>query len=226
MLFEARLAGVNVRGIHRLRPNRRSDMGHDADARSDRELMKAFVDGDGDAMRSLVDRYGPRIIQFATRFVGPDAACDVAQETFLALLQRPKDYNPGKDLAPWLFAIARNVALKGSRSKRRHPTVPLWEGNASDIRTPGPDPSQHLSEKEQHDELNAKLIRCLDDLNVEFRATLVLHLYGLKYVEIAQVLDCPANTVAGRLKRARSLLEGCFFGSGTQEPREDDHGHS
>ena len=44
---------------------------------------------------------------------GPDAAEDIAQEVFLALLRHPRRFDPARgSLRTYLIAIARNVALK------------------------------------------------------------------------------------------------------------------
>lgn len=87
--------------------------------------MELTQQGDGEACRALLDDLGPAIMNFLRKRVAdPQELEDVYQETFLALYQARRTYDPSRPLEPWLFAIARNVAADHSR---RHWARTRWQ---------------------------------------------------------------------------------------------------
>ena len=93
-------------------------------------LMKRLQEGDADACRALLDDIGPAVLQFLRkRIADPNELEDVYQEVFMALYEARHTYEPDRPLEPWLFTIARNVAVDHAR---RHWSRTSWEELTAD----------------------------------------------------------------------------------------------
>ncbi|MBI3721908.1 MAG: sigma-70 family RNA polymerase sigma factor, partial [Fimbriimonas ginsengisoli] len=79
---------------------------------SDDEAMRRVARGDSAALAALFDRYKLALFRFLYHLTGErDAAEDLVGETFLRVYQARARYRVGMGFTPWLFAIARNLAL-------------------------------------------------------------------------------------------------------------------
>jgi RNA polymerase sigma-70 factor (ECF subfamily) len=98
---------------------------NDKSARSEKwaQLMERAQRGDREAFRSLVNEIGPVITHLLRRKINDSSEIeDVCQETLIAICESLHTYEPSRPREPWLFAIARHVAVKhfhGSRSRAR-----------------------------------------------------------------------------------------------------------
>jgi RNA polymerase sigma-70 factor, ECF subfamily len=82
------------------------------------KLMQRWQQGDPNACQELLDDIGPSLTRFLRRRVAdPDELEDVYQEVFMAIFEARHTYQPGRPFEPWLFAIARNIAVDYSRRR-------------------------------------------------------------------------------------------------------------
>ena len=77
------------------------------------------------AFDELSHRYWTRIQRLLMSMLDHAAANDAAQESFLRAYHKIHLYDPQKSFAPWLFTIARRVALneKKRKSKRKEDSI-------------------------------------------------------------------------------------------------------
>ena len=82
--------------------------------------MARAQNGDRDAYRELLEELSPLLAAFLRRH-GADAheLDDLRQETLIAMHRARHTYDPGRPLEPWLFAIARSVAIDAHRRRAR-----------------------------------------------------------------------------------------------------------
>ncbi len=142
-----------------------------------------------------------RIFHFALQKVGNhEDALDVTQDTFLRLHRHWHRRDPSRPLAPWVYSIARNLAIdilrkRGARKENDIEDAPQHH--------PGPGP-EVLAEK---NELKATVWKAINGLAEPLREVIVLRdIHGLTYAEIAEALGVPATTVTSRLHDARQKL--------------------
>lgn len=86
----------------------------------DRELVERLLAGEEAAFVGLVNRYHGSLVRLARAFVASrDAAEDVAQETWLAVLNGLASFEGRSTLKTWIFQILTNRAkTRGQRDKR------------------------------------------------------------------------------------------------------------
>ncbi|MET9152285.1 sigma-70 family RNA polymerase sigma factor [Streptomyces griseoflavus] len=130
----------------------------------------------------------------------PQAADDLAQDTFLRALGSLHRFEGRSSARTWLLSIARRAVIDSYRhaSARPRPAdTDDWQAAAEGAQPrglPGFDDGVALAE-------------LLDALPAERREAFVLtQLLGLPYAEAAELSDCPVGTVRSRVARARSSL--------------------
>jgi RNA polymerase sigma-70 factor (ECF subfamily) len=84
-----------------------------------RALMLRYQQGDGDAVRELYARTAPMIQKYMSRWADWSKTQDLTQDTFLQVHRARRTYRPDLPLLPWMFSIARHVALTHLRSAGR-----------------------------------------------------------------------------------------------------------
>ena len=82
------------------------------------QLMRRLQQGDTDACRALLDDVGPALVHFLRRRIAdPHEVEDAYQEVFAAIFAARHTYEAGRPFEPWLFAIARNIAVDYTRRR-------------------------------------------------------------------------------------------------------------
>jgi RNA polymerase sigma-70 factor, ECF subfamily len=172
-------------------------------ARDDTALVEAMAAGDRDAFSEAFTRHRSDVYRFARHMTGSaDAADDVTQETFLALMQMPGRFDAARGtLRQYLLGIARNVVARRLRSHRWW--APVEDADRASSESNGHDPLEQLCRATDV----ARVQLAVQTLPTPYRDTLVLcDLLGLSYDEAASTLACPVGTVRSRLFRARQRL--------------------
>ena len=185
-------------------------------ALSDEELLIRFRAGETGAFAVLVRRYERELYGYLRRYVNDSTlAEDVFQNTFLQLYLKSAQYEAGRPVRPWLYTIATRQAIDALRRQNRHAVVSLEqavpdeaEGEAQNLieTLPGavPGPYDQTAERERRDRVRLEVDRLPEFL----RQVLILAYYqGLKYREIAEVLEIPVGTVKSRLHAALVKLQ-------------------
>jgi RNA polymerase sigma-70 factor, ECF subfamily len=181
---------------------------------SDEDLLTRFRKGHRDVFGTLVRRYQRELYGYLRRYLG-DAhmADDVFQTTFVQVFAKAAQYEPGRPVRPWLYAIATNQAIDALRRLGRHAAVSLEQTEAeSDGEKRGLIELLEAREADPFDNVDAaetrELVRgCLNRLPDVFRQVVLMAYYqGLKYQEIADALEIPLGTVKSRLHAAMVKL--------------------
>jgi RNA polymerase sigma-70 factor (ECF subfamily) len=180
--------------------------------RSDEELLLSYQQkGDRRDFAQLVKRYERELYNYLRRYLSDaEMAEDVFQATFLLVHLKCKQFEVGRRVRPWLYAIATNAAIDAQRRDRRHRAISLDRVGAQHsnheaarlvdvLSSPELDPSTQVSRRE-----NGQWVQeAVDDLSEPMRKVVHLVYYqGLKYREAAEVLDVPVGTVKSRLHAA------------------------
>jgi RNA polymerase sigma-70 factor, ECF subfamily len=173
-------------------------------AREEDELWQAATAGDTAALRRIYDRHAPSIHRFVRDLVRDDSvAADATQETFARAFQRLGALRDSGRLRPWLFGIARNVALEQGKARRRARRVAPVCDSVPREEIDALDPEALLLGREA-----AGVVRkALAHLGGDRRAVLLLRIdHGLSYDDIAQSMGWSLAKVKVEIHRARLAL--------------------
>ncbi len=177
----------------------------------DQDLIDACRAGKTSAYGVLVQRYQDRLYPTVLRLTGcAEDAQDLLQDTFFRAFRKLDRFHGESSFYTWIYRIAVNLALSGRR--RRKPVLRIGDGNGNGFEgesgEPVPehrecDPSLPLERAERD-----RLIQdALNALAADHRAVVIMKEYdGLRYEEIAAILNIPVGTVRSRLHRARCEL--------------------
>jgi RNA polymerase sigma-70 factor (ECF subfamily) len=140
---------------------------------------------------------------------------DLAQETFIKVLNGIRSYRPEFKFSSWIFKIANNAAIDHLRRKNLD-TLSL--DGAPNAETPDQmrattlqlgDRAESPLDEVENRELGTAIERAIALLRPEYRSCILLrHVEGYSYEEIAETLELPLGTVKTYIHRARNELRG------------------
>jgi len=187
------------------------------------ELIEAACKGELDPFNILVLRYQNLMYTQAFRLMGEsDTAEDVTQEAFIIAYRKLYTFRGGSFKA-WLLRIVTNLCYDELRRYKRRPITALepLDQNQEEIESPSwlTDPGESPEEAVERQELANAIQDCLNQLNPEYKAVVVLvDFQGMDYSEAAQVVGTPLGTIKSRLARARTKMKSCLMGFGELLP--------
>jgi RNA polymerase sigma-70 factor (ECF subfamily) len=178
----------------------------------DNSLVLAYLDGDEQAFRLLVERYQDKLINYISTLVHDyDLAVDLAQETFIRVFRNAGRYRGDYQFSTWIYRIATNLAIDEIRRRARKGRFFLRnvlglfqeDGEALPLPDARPSPEKTLDGKERLQRLRS----AIDSLPQRYRVPFLLkEVEELSYEEIRDVLRISMGTVKSRIHRAKLLL--------------------
>ena len=177
-------------------------------------FVRKVLSGDRDAFEPLVEQHKGTVYALVVGKTGDFASAeDIVQETFVEAFRQLKSLKDPAKFRAWVRGIAMNLSNEWIRKRKRN--VPIddlddsKEANIhsevlpeSFVRLPAAPDSDF--EKE---EMRNYVLQAVGRLSEKYREVLLLHyMEGLKYREIAEMLDVPESTVLGRLQVGRDQL--------------------
>jgi RNA polymerase sigma-70 factor (ECF subfamily) len=163
-------------------------------------LIQRITEQDQRAFETLYRIYHPRLVRFMSLVTARSTIVEEAvNDTMLVVWNRAQTFNGQCKVSTWIFAIAYRTVCKALRWQDT-PADPVdMDEHASD--DVGPEGMSNARE------MQAALARALDSLSHEHRNVVVLtYFHDLPYAEIAQIMDCPVDTVKTRMFHARRKL--------------------
>jgi len=174
---------------------------------SDEDLMLLFKSGDQNAFNVLVRRWETPLLNLCNRFLQDiEKAKDIRQEVFLRVYKAAKRYKPSAKFSTWLYRITLNCCLDELRNEKKKNRIPLetdYEDNTGKrwlLEETLIDRSDLPDEIAEKNEIT-QIVKCaIAQLPDEQRAVVIMrHYEGLKFKEIAEIMDCPESTVKSRM---------------------------
>jgi len=173
----------------------------------ERELISRISGRDVAAFEKLYRIYQPRLTRFLSNLVQrPQLMEEVLDDTMMVVWETAQSFRGTSRLSTWIFSIAYRKAIQ---ARTRWPD-PIEDKPDLGQASPDPNPHQLL----QHGRLHDALAAAMQSLSADHRAVVDLtYFHGLGYREIAEVMDCPVDTVKTRMFHARRRLRQAMPGS-------------
>ena len=133
---------------------------------------------------------------------------EVIQEVFLSLFQHLQHGKSRENLASWLFRVAHNQAMKRHHQIRRDLE---WRAEAAaeeDVADLGPNPEEQVV----NNQTQRRVLSVVSAMPEKDRRCLSLRAEGLRYREIAGILDMSLGAVSVSLARSLSRIAGSAQG--------------
>jgi RNA polymerase sigma-70 factor, ECF subfamily len=192
---------------------------------NEQQLLAALRAGDEDAFAALVDRYHASLVRLARMYVRQrSVAEEVAQETWLAVLNGIDRFEGRSSLKTWLFRILTNRAK--TRGERESRSVPF--SSMGDPDEPAVDPDRFRAEGEPYaggwkefpvpwegdpeerllaGEARALILQTIEQLPPNQRAVITLRdIEGFDADDVCNVLEVSDTNQRVLLHRARSKV--------------------
>ena len=181
---------------------------------TDQQVVELARQGNQVGYRELIRRYERPVFSLIYRMVrNRELAEDLAQETFIKVLNAVGSYRPEFKFSSWVFKIANNAAIDHLRRRELdtlsldgspHAETPeMIEATALQVS----DRTETALEEVENKELGRAIEAGIAKLRPEYRACILLrHVEGRSYEEIAQILSLPLGTVKTYIHRARNEL--------------------
>jgi RNA polymerase sigma-70 factor (ECF subfamily) len=135
-----------------------------------------------------------------------DDAEDLVSDTLVRAFDRWEQYRLGTNIRAWLFTILYHAFVSKKRRIDAREVAPPDEpdGWAGYEAVGDADPEGTFYDSF----LDEQIVNAITRLPDEYRAALILSdLHGMRYAEIARILDVPEGTVKSRLFRGRRILQ-------------------
>jgi RNA polymerase sigma factor (sigma-70 family) len=169
---------------------------------TDQQLIHLYVDGDANALSTLVYRYKDKIYTSIYLLVKDKyLAEDIFQDAFIKIIDTLKGgkYTDEGKFLPWAMRIAHNLCVDHFRKIKRSPSIKTSDDRdifeVLNFSEPGAD--HRIMQGQSHD----KVRKMLDLLPEDQREVIILRHYAdLSFKQIASLTDCSINTALGRMR--------------------------
>lgn len=174
-------------------------------------IARALQRRDPEFIGRLVSQYHYRLLRYLMYLTSRrEQAEDLVQETWMRVLEHAGQFRGDRRFEPWLFSIARNLAIDQLRRKRgvRGP-------DSEDVLDmPAPDLQSPFAAAARSEDA-ARIATAMECLAPIYREALLLRFQEeLTLEEIAQVSGSPVATVASRIRRGLAIMRSHLEGAG------------
>ena len=169
---------------------------------TDQQLVHLYLDGNADALATLVMRYKDKIYTSIYLLVKDKyLAEDLFQDVFIRVIDTLKSgrYTDEGKFLPWALRIAHNLCVDHFRKIKRNPSIKTSDDHdifeVLNFSEPGAE--QVMMQSQSHDRIR----KMIDMLPEDQREVIVLRHYAdLSFKEIADLTKCSINTALGRMR--------------------------
>jgi RNA polymerase sigma factor (sigma-70 family) len=164
-------------------------------------LIERIVRGDLRAFEALYRIYHPRLTRFLVNMVRrPQVVEEVLNDTMMVVWTRADSFNGSSKVSTWIFAIAYRKALRALRRSDE----PMEDEHAEARESLEAGPEQQVGERQ----VQQVLLSAMSELSADHRTVVDLtYFHEIGYREIADIMECPVDTVKTRMFHARRHLK-------------------
>ena len=169
---------------------------------SDQQIVRMYIDGDSNALSTLVTRYKDKIFTSIYLLVKDRyLAEDIFQDVFIRVIDTLKGgrYTDEGKFLPWAMRIAHNLCVDHFRKVKRNPTIKTSDDR--DIFEVLNFSEAGVDTRIMAEQTSDKVRKLIDLLPEDQREVIILRHYAdLSFKEIAHLTNCSINTALGRMR--------------------------
>jgi RNA polymerase sigma factor (sigma-70 family) len=169
---------------------------------NDQQLVHLYIDGNTDALATLVNRYKERIYTSIYLLVKDKyMAEDLFQEVFIRIIDtlRSGRYTDEGKFLSWALRIAHNMCVDHFRKVKRGPSIKTSDDRDifEVLNFSEPSAETRMMQTQSHERVR----KMIDKLPEDQREVIILRHYAdLSFKEIADLTKCSINTALGRMR--------------------------
>ncbi|MGD8780614.1 MAG: RNA polymerase sigma factor [Ignavibacteria bacterium] len=161
-------------------------------------LIERIKSGDSAAFNLLINNYKNKLFGYLLKLCKDvDAAEDLFQETVIKTWKGLKNYNEKNRFPSWLFSIAHNIAIDNIRKNKT--VIKNFDPAEIEKSEEKVDLQKEYEENEMKNIINSIVEKLPDKQKQVF---LLRQHGGIKFSEIAEMLNEPINTVLSHMNYA------------------------
>jgi RNA polymerase sigma-70 factor (ECF subfamily) len=171
-------------------------------ASTDQQLVRLYIDGNSDALSTLVTRYKDKIYTSIYLLVKDKyLAEDLFQDVFIRIIDTLKGgrYTDEGKFLPWALRIAHNMCVDHFRKVKRSPSIKTSDDRDifEVLNFSEPSAETKMMQSQSHDRVR----KMIDLLPEDQREVIIMRHYAdLSFKEIAELTNCSINTALGRMR--------------------------
>lgn len=175
----------------------------------------AFHQGDQRVFEDVVRRFASEIVAYFSLFTHNfDLAEEIAQDVFLRIYQRRRQFKENNNFKGWLFTIARNILMQELRKKRytlERNVADFNHGSMTEPASHAPAPDKQL----QRAQARKILLDGIAHLKQDDAEIIILRFFkGMSLKEIAGITGMPLGSVGVKIQRSLQALRAFFVKEG------------
>jgi RNA polymerase sigma factor (sigma-70 family) len=167
-------------------------------------LVKNYVDGNENALATLIKRHESKIYGFIySKIADRDISNDIFQDTFIKVIKTLKSnsYNEEGKFLPWVMRISHNLIVDHFRKTKK---MPMYrETEEFSIFSVMSDDALTIENKMIFDQVEVDLKKIIEELPSDQKEVLVMRMYqDMSFKEISEITGVSINTALGRMRYA------------------------
>lgn len=169
---------------------------------ADQQLVRLYIDGNTEALSTLVSRYKEKIYTSIYLLVKDKyLAEDLFQDVFIRIIDTLKGgrYTDEGKFLPWALRIAHNMCVDHFRKVKRSPSIKTSDDRDifEVLNFNEASPEQKMMQGQSHERVR----KMIDLLPADQREVIIMRHYAdLSFKEIAELTNCSINTALGRMR--------------------------
>ena len=174
----------------------------------DRDLVKAYIEGEEKAFEALLMRHKDKIYRFIYMKVRDnDLAQDIFQDTFIKVVNTLKagSYNEEGKFLPWAMRIAHNLIIDYFRKNNKVRMISESSSQRDDFNIfhTLKLEDENVQDEMTREELQSQMVELIEHLPDSQKDILKMRIFKeMSFKDIAEIEDISINTALGRMRYA------------------------
>ncbi|WDF65701.1 RNA polymerase sigma factor [Flavobacterium sp. KACC 22763] len=171
-------------------------------------LIKKYLEGNEEALSTLIKRHESRIYSFIySKVKDKDISNDIFQDTFIKIIKTFKgnSYKEEEKFLSWVLRISHNLVIDHFRKVNRMPMQRETEDFS--IFSIMQSDSQNIEDQTITNQIQTDIKKLIEELADDQKEIVIMRIYqNMSFKEISEEKEISINTALGRMRYAMNNL--------------------